>query len=60
MNHHQDAPDRTLILERDAEDPAVWRYGLAGDDGQLPTGAHRLRHDPATGSEPMGERAEML
>ena len=53
-------PDRILILERDAEDPAVWRYGLAGEDGQLAADAHQLRHDPATGSEPIGESAEML
>jgi hypothetical protein len=31
--------DRILTIERDAEDPAVWRYGLAGADGHLPADA---------------------
>ena len=41
-------------------DQAVWRYGLADEHGQLPTISYRLRHDPATGSEPVGERHAML
>lgn len=49
---------RILILQRDAQGPAVWRYRLADDDGELPAGAHRLRHDPAPGFEPVAESAE--
>jgi hypothetical protein len=53
-------PDRILIVERDAEDPGLWRYGLAGEDGRLGDDVYRLRHDPDTGSEPVGEWREML
>ncbi len=53
-------PDRILILERDPSDPAVWSYGLAADDGQLTAERYRLRHYPATGSEPIGALHEML
>jgi hypothetical protein len=53
-------PDRILIVERDTEDPALWRYGLAGDNGRLGDRVYQPRHDPATGSVPLGERAEML
>lgn len=52
--------DRVLILERDPTAPAVWRYGLGGDNGQLVADAYRLRHDPEAGSEPIGDCAEML
>jgi hypothetical protein len=47
-------PDRILIVERDAEDPTLWRYGLASEDGRLGDQVHRLRHDTATGSTPIG------
>lgn len=49
-------PERILIVEQDPVDPAVWRYGLADEHGQLPDNAYRLRHDPATGSDAVGER----
>jgi hypothetical protein len=35
-SHHGNVADRILILERDPADPAVWRYGLTGGDGQSP------------------------
>jgi hypothetical protein len=41
------ALDRILILEPDAEDVTVWRYGLAYDAGHLAKVAYRLRWHPS-------------
>jgi hypothetical protein len=34
--------------------------GIAGADRRLGDGVYQRRRDPATGSEPLGERAEKL
>jgi hypothetical protein len=52
----QRMPDRILIVERDAEDPAVWRYGLADGGGELGDRVFQIRHDSPDDWTPLGDR----
>jgi hypothetical protein len=44
--------DRILIVEQDPQNKALWRYGLADEDGQLPADAFVLSSDRAVSGPP--------